>query len=111
MEERDRSISYICCKRLNPLFRNVNNLTPMTRGRRGKSKRGTLSKPLNFCLLRIEGHLLAGNRLADACTKISLGGLSKYLSRAGHNHPSISRSGQRYQLPSYSARIQTNRAV
>jgi nucleotide-binding universal stress UspA family protein len=49
--------------------------------------------------------------LADACTKISLGGLSKYLRRAGHNHPSISRFGQRYQLPPYSARIQTNRAV
>ena len=49
--------------------------------------------------------------LADACTKISLGGLSKYWRRAGHNHPSISRSGHRYQLPSYSARVQTNRVV
>jgi hypothetical protein len=49
--------------------------------------------------------------LGDARTKISFGGVSKYFKRAGHNHPSMSRSGQRYQLPSYSVRVQTNRVV
>ena len=56
-------------------------------------------------------HRLISRAFSGRLHKDSLGGLSKYLRRAGHNHPSIFRSGQRYQLPPYSARVQTNRAV
>jgi hypothetical protein len=43
---RSRSTPYIYCKRLNPLFRNVNDFATTTRGSRGKSQAGALSKRL-----------------------------------------------------------------
>jgi hypothetical protein len=46
MKGRGRSISYIDCKRLTPLFREVNDLTTTRRCTGGKFRPGTISKRL-----------------------------------------------------------------
>jgi hypothetical protein len=56
MKGRGPLISYICYKRLNPQFREVDDLTTATRRSRGKSKAGTLSKRLENLTRRFGSH-------------------------------------------------------